>query len=158
MTQQFEHYTEHITLRPMGGQASIEYKWRTAKALEQATQRYSTPIVILYFGDLDTAGGIISEVIERDVRKWCEVDFEFIRCGLNAEQVARYNVPENPEKPGEYQWEALSDEGAREIITTNVAPYLRHDAFEDVEKQEDEATQWVRGQLANLSQRWEVQS
>lgn len=158
MTQQFEHYTQHITLRPLGGQASIEYKWRAAKGLEEAARRYAAPIIVLYFGDLDTAGGTISDVAQRDVRKWCDVDFEFIHCGLSAEQVARYNVPENPEKPGEYQWEALSDEGARAIITAGVAPYLRHDAFTDVEEQEAEATHWIRGQLVTLAQQWEVRS
>lgn len=155
MTQQFEHYTRHLTLRPMGGQASIEYKWKAAKALEQAFDDYGRPLVVLYFGDLDTAGGVISEVIERDVRKWCDADFEFIRCGLTPEQVQRYNVPENPEKPGEYQWEALSDEGARAIITASVAPYLHHDAFGDVEEQEGIATAWVRQEVSNLVNRWE---
>lgn len=100
MRDQFEYYTDHITLRPMGGQPSIPYKWHIAKFLERAYQHYSKPIVILYFGDLDNAGGTISDTVEVDVRKWCQYEFEFIHCGLTAEQVALYNVPENIEKPG----------------------------------------------------------
>lgn len=149
MTQQFEYYTEHIVLRPLGGQPSIDYKYKIAKALEDHADK---EIIILYFGDLDTAGELISEVVERDVRKWCDADFEFIRCGLTLAQAQLYNVPENPEKPGEYQWEALPDEGAREIITTVTSPYLRHDAFADVATQEADATAWLRGHLAGL--RW----
>lgn len=156
MTQQFEHYTQHLTLRPMGGQPSIDYKWAAAKALEEAAAAYDAPIIILYFGDLDTAGELISEVIERHVRTWCAADFTFIRCGLTQAQVDRYGVPENFEKPGEYQWEALSDPAAREIITDNVAPYLRHDAFAEIERTERDATEWVRAQMTELGARWEA--
>jgi hypothetical protein len=134
----------------MGGQPSIPYKWEIAKDLERVFEWYDAPIVILYFGDLDTAGETISEVVEADVRTWCGADFEFTRCGLTADQVRRYNVPENPEKPGEYQWEALSDQAAREIITANVGRYLRHDAFSEVEKREQKITKRLRHELAGL--------
>jgi hypothetical protein len=56
MTDQFRHYTKHVTLRPMGGQPSIPYKWQIAKDLEAAARTYCKPIKILYFGDLDPAG------------------------------------------------------------------------------------------------------
>ena len=156
MTDQFRYYTKHITLRPMGGQPSIPYKWDAAKALESAAGRYDLPLVVLYFGDLDDAGETISEVIERDVRSWCEVEFEFVRCGLNVDQVQRYNVPENPEKPGEYQWEALPDDAAQEIISGHVDQYLRHDAFAKIESKEASAELWMRGELAGLAERWEA--
>lgn len=155
MVQQFEHYTEHITLRPMGGQPSIEYKWDTAKHLEKMAQQYGNPIVVLYFGDLDAAGGTIADTVERDVRTWCNADFEFVRCGLTLEQVQAYGVPENPEKPGEYQWEALPDQGAEEIISNATEPYLRHDAFSQVEAQEREATTWTRTRLSELVGKWD---
>ena len=154
MTDQFKHYTRHVTLRPMGGQPSIPYKWQAARDLSEAADLYQIPIVILYFGDLDTAGEMISQVIERDVRKWCEVDFEFIRCGLNLDQVNLYNVPENPEKPGDYQWEALSDPAAREIITGSIDQYLRQDAFVEIELQESKAESWLQTQLKNLAAEW----
>lgn len=154
MSAQFEHYTEHITLRPMGGQPSIDYKWQTAKALEAAADAYGLPIVILYFGDLDAAGGTISEVIERDVRKWCEADFEFAHAGLTKEHVLQYDVPENFEHPGAYQWEALSDEGACEIIVDGVAPFLRHDVISQCVREEQDATIWIRAQVKELAGRW----
>jgi hypothetical protein len=150
MTDQFRHYTENVTLRPMGGQPSIPYKWQTAKDLERAAETYCNPIKILYFGDLDPAGETISETIERDVRKWCSADFDFIRCGLTAEQVTLYNVPENIEHPGAYQWEALTDTAAREIITGNMARYLRHDAFENVVDRENKISQWLSDSLETL--------
>jgi hypothetical protein len=124
MTDQFKHYTRNITLVPMGGQPSIAYKWELAKNIENAAKRYGVPIVILYFGDLDKAGENISRIVEEEVRKWCSASFDFIRCGLTQEQVDRYGIPENPEKPDEYQWEALPDGAAKEIITSSTGPYL----------------------------------
>lgn len=154
MSAQFEHYTQHITLRPLGGQASIDYKWKAAKALEQAASIYGRPIVILYFGDLDTSGAHISGAAERDVRKWCNVAFEFVPCGLTLAQVHKYNVPENFEKPGEFQWEALSDEGAKEIIANGVTPFLRQDAFAEIAQRERLVSAWVRSELVSLAERW----
>ena len=150
MTDQFRHYTENVTLRPMGGQPSIPYKWQAAKEIERAAAKYQTPVVVLYFGDLDPAGETISETIERDVREWCRADFEFIRCGLTAKQVRLYNVPENIDHPNAYQWEALTDEGARDIITENLNRYLRHDAFLKVKEREENATEWLAENLADL--------
>ncbi|MFA6271005.1 MAG: hypothetical protein WC657_07415 [Candidatus Paceibacterota bacterium] len=158
MSDQFRHYTQHITLRPMAGQPSIPYKWQIAKDLEEAARSYGLPIIILYFGDLDTAGETISDVVERDVRTWCSTDFEFTRCGLTLNQVKRYGVPENPEKPGEYQWEALSDTGAKEVIKGNVDKYLHHGAFETVEDTEKQANEWIRRELVGLEAKWQDNS
>jgi hypothetical protein len=136
----------------MGGQPSIHYKYQTAKHLEQMGERYQLPIVVLYFGDLDTSGGIIADVAERDVRKWCDVDFTFVRCGLTQQQVVDWNVPENFEKPGEYQWEALSDEGAKTIITQSIEPYLRQDALDAAERRMARATSWARRQFVLMAE------
>jgi hypothetical protein len=157
MKNQFLYYTDHITLRPMGGQPSIPYKFEAAKALEWAARRYNATVVVLYFGDLDTGGEIISDAIERDTHKWCNCDFEFIRCGLTLEQVGKYGVPENPDKPGEYQWEALAgdrEHAAGEIIADAIKPYMRQDAFTtkcaNIEKSEAAATEQLRQELSEL--------
>ena len=150
MTDQFRHYTRHINLRPMGGQPSIRFKWDSAKDIERIAKRYSNPITVLYFGDLDTAGETIAQVVERDVRKWCSVPFEFVHCGLTLDQVQRYNVPENPEKPGQYQWEALTDTAASEIISARTKPFISHGAFSDVCAKETAISAWLRAEIANL--------
>ena len=151
MADQFRYYTQNITLRPMAGQPSIPFKWETAKFIERAAEVYRRPVVILYFGDLDPGGECIEQVICDDVGKWCGVDFDFIRCGLNPGDPERYDIPENPDKPGEYQWEALSDAAASEIITSNVDRFVRHDAFSEVEHKESEATDWLRTKLIELA-------
>lgn len=151
MADQFRHYTDHMTLRPMGGQPSIPYKWEAAKELEWAARVYGRPVVILYFGDLDAGGECIEQVTRADVAKWCTVPFQFIRCGLNPGDPERYGIPENPEKPGEFQWEALPDDAAREIITENVGRFVRHAAFTTIEQQERAVTAWLRGRLVELT-------
>jgi len=157
MHAQFEHYTKHVTLRPLGGDPSLDYKWQIAKDLELMTRRYSgKPIVILYFGDLDVKGEQIPETTENDVRDWCEAPFEFKRCGLNQEHVTRYNLPENIEKPGAYQWEALGDAEAKALIVGNLEQYVNLDAMDTVEAQEDRITAKFRARLEGIIEAWEA--
>jgi len=140
MQRQFEYYTDHITLRPFKGDPSIPYKWEIAKHLEYHHRRYQLPIKILYFGDLDKKGLQIPNSALRDIRGWCSIEFDFILCGLIKEQVDTYQIPENPEKPGEYQWEAVDDLAAGEIISESMAPYLDQDAFDETTERENKAT------------------
>jgi hypothetical protein len=141
MRGQFEHFTKHITLRPFGGDPSIPYKWQIAKELEEAAERYETPIVILYFGDLDPKGMTIPESALADIRAWCEADFEFIRSGLNPGDEVEYSLPENPDKPGTYQWEALNHETAEEVITGAVNQFVSQGYFAGAEQAEREITE-----------------
>ena len=155
MTAQFEYYTKYITLRPMGGQPSIPFKYQTAKDIEKLYKYYKKPIVILYFGDLDPAGELISEVIERDVRNWCNVDFDFYRSGLTVDQVKKYKIPESIDHAEAYQWEAVDDPTAREIINEALKPFeIRHDAFSQIEAEQTKAEQWLKEKLIDLVNDW----
>lgn len=140
MRGQFEHHTDHVTLVPFGGDPSIPYKWAMAKRLEERAKLYGKPIVILYFGDLDPKGRTIPESAAADVQDWCAVDFEFTRCALKLGDEVAYNIPENPDKPGQYQWEALSDEAAKELITKHVGGFTSLGGFSEIEKAEQEIT------------------
>lgn len=123
MLEQFKRYTNGLTLCPFGGQPSIPYKWKIAKYIEDRCAEYDKSAVILYFGDLDEGGQNIFKAAIEDITEWCSADIEAVYCGLTQEQAANYQVPENPERPGEYQWEALTDEAAREIITEGISGY-----------------------------------
>jgi len=61
----------------------------------------------LYFGDYDSKGLEISNNALKDIQAWCNVSFQFIRCGINKEHIHTFQLPEQPDKPGAYQWEAL---------------------------------------------------
>ena len=52
-------------------------------------------------------------------------------------------VPENPDKPGDYQWEALTDAQAESLIRP-VTDLVDRNAWEAVETEEEEAAQVVR--------------
>jgi hypothetical protein len=142
MRGQFEYYTKHITLRPFGGDVSIPIKWQIAKDLKEKHELYGKPIVILYFGDLDKKGLGIPVSAVKDIRSWLgDVEFTFYRCGLNPGDEITYSIPENPEKPGTYQWEGLSDESARELITGWTDKFVSQDLFKYAEGLEQEITE-----------------
>jgi hypothetical protein len=48
-------------------------------------------------------------------------------------------IPDNPDKPGEYQWEALPDDAAREMIIGAVGRYVDADIIDEVERESVEA-------------------
>jgi len=143
MSRQFEYYNHGCTLRPFKGDYSIPKKWDCSKDLEEANDLFGLPIVILYFGDCDKKGKQIPESAVKDIRKWSEVDFDFIKCGLTIEQAKRYELPVNPDKPNEYQWEALRDEQAGEIITTHLLKYINPEVVEKKEKESKKAREEI---------------
>jgi len=140
MSAQFKKYVEHQPLFPCGGQPSIPYKYEIAKAYENACERYEDAknLILLYFGDRDKAGEKIRDVVFEHVGKWCGYDIEMISCGLTSEQAKTMNLPENPEKPETYQWEALNDEQARNIILAYLYKYVDKDKLNANIKRENE--------------------
>lgn len=96
---------------------------------------------MLYYGDADDKGEKIPTSAWHDVRPWVARllfrryqqegitiegakkaalealdQFHFARVGINEDHIERFNIPENPERPGTYQWEALDDGAAQELI------------------------------------------
>jgi hypothetical protein len=146
MLSQFNYYTApyHVTLRPFKGDSSIDFKWKIAKDLEQLA-KYDKPIIILYFGDYDSKGLEIPNNALKDIRAWCTQPFQFHRCGINKEHIAEFQLPERPEKPGAYQWEALSEDQAQQLILANLERYWSLGAIQTVEEEEAQATdRWVQ--------------
>ena len=126
MHGQFEHYTKdyRVSLQPFRGDCSIPIKWKLAKKLEHIAEEYNKPINILYFGDYDKKGLQIFNSALKDIRQWCNSEFEVERIGLTIEQAKTLSIPENPNKPGTYQWEALNDEQAGQLIVNAVEKYV----------------------------------
>lgn len=156
MQSQFIKKTENyeVSLWPFSGAASIPYKKRLAHHIEWAHKKFNLPVVLLYFGDHDDAGLIIPESAFRHVRKWCSVDFDAYRVGLNKDQVIKYNVEDDPERPGKYQWEAVDDKDATEIITSALNMFLYHGTISEHKRVERIVTQKVRDALINLDSDW----
>jgi len=150
MLGQFEKYASNISLVPFGGYTSIDMKFRLAKDIESMASRFDKPIVILYFGDCDRHGKQIaasSITGHKGLAKWCNISFELIWCGLTPDQAIQYKIPENPDKPGEYQWEALPDYAAQEIIESNIKKYINHEAIDRVKRESEELNEILKGKI-----------
>lgn len=152
MRRQFEYETGiyHVPLIPFRGDASIEYKWRISKEIERLSRVYNKPVRILYYGDLDQKGEEIPENALRDIRKWCSIDFHYNHVGLKQEHVERWDLPENPEKHG-YQWEALDDAMAHELICGALDQYIDLSEIQKVINREDRATERWREILQEIT-------
>lgn len=167
MRPQFEHYAApyHIPMAPFGGDVGPDYKWRLAKFLsELASKHPGKPIIVLYFGDYEPPGktgsrgkGIrIPHDALKDIRPWFEALWlkknegsktvpviNFVRCGLNPSHINCFGIPANPERPGEYQWEALDDGQARKLIVGSIERYWDHGTIERIEQREKrDAKRW----------------
>jgi hypothetical protein len=150
MNGQFEHYVREawrLTTRPFRGDYSIEKKYTVAKDL-LAMAKKGKSITILYFGDCDAKGKVIPFSALKDVKKWMgghQDRLQFHVTGLTIEQAHRYSLPENFERPGEWQWEALSDEQASEVIRESLELYLDLDALRDaIEETSRLRSEWTK--------------
>lgn len=151
MKGQFEYFAPDISLVPFKGDASIEYKWRIAKRLEQMAERYdSKPIKILYFGDADKKGMEIPQNALRDIRAWSSVLFEFIHCGLTIEQAKGLGIGGSIDQPGSYQWESLSHKQAGELIIPAINKFVSQGIFSEIKVREQEATERFRETIKDL--------
>lgn len=170
MQSQFVHHVnENVPLLSFKGDISIPAKWAAAQRLYERWKLLDRPeLQVLYFGDLDAKGLMIPESARADVEAFLvrlvDMDPEangtrqaellmdswsFRRVGLTPDQVRDYRVPANPERPGSYQWEAIPDAAAAEIIS-QVDDYLDLGAFGLVEAVEDAATGEMQEALAGL--------
>lgn len=166
MQGQFLYYAnENLPLLAFGGDVSIAAKWKSAERLANRYKELGKPLHIYYFGDYDRKGLTIPQSAWRDISTWAgallinqgvnpdKLDeiLNIHRIGINPEQIEELNLPENPEHPGTYQWEALEDEQAEELID-KANDLLDIDAFKEVQKQEDEITNRLRNKLKEIEE------
>ncbi|GAI00292.1 unnamed protein product, partial [marine sediment metagenome] len=131
-------------------EVSIPEKWRTAERLAQRFFDLRKPVHIYYFGDLDPKGLLIPESAWNDIFKWTvaiinrkdkglayHADLSFERIGINEDQIGELDIPENPERPGTYQWEGLDDAQAESLIS-KTSEKLDLEAFELVKDDEED--------------------
>ena len=155
MRGQFAYYTEEIPLMPFGGDVSIPAKWATAARLTRRARNYGKPVVVLYFGDDDPKGQLIPQSALNDIRAWCRVPFTYVRVGLNEGQGEEMGIPDNPEKPGTYQWEALDDDQAGRMIQEAVAEYYDADALAEAKGDQEVVTEAFKERFQEFIDGWE---
>lgn len=150
MQGQFLHYAnENLPLLAFHGDVSIPQKWEAAQRLAERFLSLGKPIHIYYFGDLDPKGLTIPDSAWHDIYIWTlaiikkkasaskayHADIIFERVGINQDQVEQLDMPENPERPGTYQWEGLDDNQAASLIN-KTSEQLDLSVFETIKDNE----------------------
>jgi len=162
MQGQFLYYAnENIPLVAFKGDFTIGPKWETAERLAKAWQKYHRRMGIYYYGDYDPKGLIIPKSAWDDILLWAysivardgrqeakefHENIHFVRVGINRDQIGGMKIPENPERPGTYQWEGLDDDQAKTLIGVSSSA-LDLNAFTDVEQEEEEIERRFRRKL-----------
>lgn len=176
MAPQFDHYLEplRISTAPFRGDASIPLKSKIAKRITALHRQFpDKPVRVLYFGDYDPKGLSIPIAALKDIWRWINAPewgnviavqpgdgqtvigtpdgkFQWIRVGINKDQIDSLDIPENPEKPGTYQWEALSDEQAGQMILGAVGGYWEQSVIEETLDEEKAAEIRWRSRLRRM--------
>lgn len=161
MQQQFLYYAnENIPLLAFRGDISIPEKWRTAERLAERYKALKKPIHIYYFGDYDLKGLQIPKSAWTDIGTWASTliinqgieperlhqILNYHRVGINREHIEELAMPENPERPGTYQWEALDDQQAASLID-EANKLLDLGRFAEIKSQEKRITQQLKARL-----------
>lgn len=164
---QFLHYAnENLPLLAFHGDISIPEKWRTAERLAGRYKTLKKPIHIYYFGDFDPKGLIIPLSAWHDIETWARAllinqgikpeklgeILHYYRIGINEEHIKQLAIPENPERPGTYQWEALDDDPAAYLIEQANELLDLGNALARVKEQEKEIAERLK---AKLGYAWE---
>jgi len=144
MSAQFNHYLPHASATlPFGGDPSIPAKWAVARLLAERWNDYKVPVHVVYFGDYDDKGQLIEKAAKADILPWTdlmleqEAEIHWTRGGLSKDHVERYDLPVSIEGKG-YQWEALTDDQAQEIIADAVGDLIDEDAIARAEEEGNE--------------------
>lgn len=165
MTPQFKHYCNPYSVErwPFVGHPSNPYKHEFAKRISELYWRYNgdvslhrdgfieKPIVILYFGDYDKGGLQIPETAFAHIREWSNAPHTVYRVGLNEGDGERMDLPSDPDKPGRYQWAALTDEQAGSMITSALDEFVDKSKLYQTTERESAAEEKVRQALSGLT-------
>jgi hypothetical protein len=90
-----------VPLYPAGGFSSITLAYQAAEAIN--AEHDARHPIILFVGDYDPAGVLIDVAIELELRRHLDsaVSMEFVRLGITAGQIAKYDLPAKPRKAGD---------------------------------------------------------
>lgn len=127
-----------VSLFPCGGFSSLSFVHEAAEQ-HNGSGDYR-PLVVLYVGDLDPAGVLIDQSLERELRLHLSADIKLIfrRIGINEDQVAAYDLPTKPRKEGDrrsqhldytVEAEAMPAHILRGLVRSEVEALLPADAL-----------------------------
>ena len=87
-----------VDLYPCGGFSSLSFIHEAAESINASDD--PRPLQVFYIGDYDAAGVLIDVSLQRELREHLRADIElrFERIGINADQIAEYDLPSKPRK------------------------------------------------------------
>ena len=148
-----------VSLYPAGGFSSITLAYQAAEQINlEATVK---PAEIIYIGDYDPAGVLIDQSVERELRQHLDPDVElnFHRIAITAEQIEEYDLPTKPRKAKDkrskhieetVEAEAMPPNILRRILREKIESYLPPRALE-VAKVAEESEQKTLLELAGAA-------
>lgn len=149
VTQEFD-----VPLMPCGGQPSKSFVYGAAEAMADE----DVPCYVYYLGDYDRSGVIISDRIERDLRRYLpdDAEFYFERVAINEDQIAEYDLPTRPPKDKRDGWtqtvelEAMTSADLQELCRNCIEQHIDQDVLERTRLVEEAERGTLETIIANL--------
>lgn len=66
------------------------------------------------------------------------------------ERAMAHSLPTNPDKPDQYQWEALTDEQSKKLITQAIRPFQKKTKLNETAKREKDTLQKAKNTLLRI--------
>jgi len=128
-----------VDLYPCGGFSSLSFIHEAAESLNRSND--NRPLQVFYIGDYDAAGVLIDVSLRRELREHLrnEIELRFERIGINADQVAEYDLPTKPRKESDkrskhinfsVEAESMPAKILRGLLRSKVEDLLPHYALE----------------------------
>jgi hypothetical protein len=119
-----------VSLYPAGGFSSITFAYEAARYIN--AEHNGRELMIFYIGDYDPAGVLIDGAIEREIRQHLDpdVNMQFVRLGITAEQVQQYNLPTKPRKQGDRRALHITETVEAEAMPAGILRALLRAAIE----------------------------
>jgi hypothetical protein len=150
-----------VPLYPAGGFTSISLAYQSAEHINAKSR--GRPVRILYVGDYDPAGVLIDVALERELRQHLDdsIDFEVIRLGITAQQVAQFDLPKKQRKTGDrrslhVEWtveaEAMPARMMRQLVCDAIVEFLPSGALHGARVAEESERKFIRGLAAAVAE------
>ena len=135
-----------VSLYPCRGFPSLSYTYAAAKGYVGDTH-------IVYVGDYDPAGMMIGENLIESLCRHTDHEVSFERIAVNEIQIAMYDLPAKPRKPGErrrpdmketVEAEAMPASLLRDLVRREVESFLPDEAISQAREVERSANDYLR--------------
>lgn len=157
-----------VTVFPIGGQTSDTFAYDAAIDYDPDSK-----VIVLYAGDYDPAGLMISSQLEGKLRRHADpsVQIEFRRLAINADRALTPEMQSLGDVPKRPDWrdfngelhefvgltvesEAIDAQGMRRMFRQEIENIAQEHCFRDIFTETRELERVEREQLADLAARW----